>query len=99
MKEIKVTVLSPADNEEAMRFIFPNADKIDVSLTGSNGNVQLKYVFEAILAIQMDDDVTVSFEPTNGYGNGMYIQVCKAYVESLQRELDQVRSLIVSEEF
>lgn len=47
--------------------------------------------------MQMDDEVSVCFKKTDGYENGMYVQVCEAYTRSMQQELDQVRELILSE--
>lgn len=101
MKRITTTVLFADENkaEEVLRFCFPDGSAIDVSLTGLEGNSQLKTVFEAVLALQMEDEVSVDFVATEGYSNNMYIQVCKAYTQSLQRELDQVRAAIEAKDF
>ena len=97
MKTVEITVMSLGEDEEAMRFSLPDGTTCDVSLTNLGGGVQLKKAFEAILAMQMDDEVSVCFKKTDGYENGMHVQVCEAYTRSMQQELDQVRELILSE--
>ena len=68
-----------------------------MSLTGENGNHQLKEFFEKLLTFHLKDDVEVVFKPTDGYRNAMYEQVCRAYVDTLANELSPVRTEIIKE--
>ena len=97
MQTLFATVLVDDNENDVLRFSFPDDAKLDVSLTGENGNLQLKEVFEKLLTFQLKDDVEVVFEPTEGYGNAMYEQVCKAYVDTLANELSPVRTEIINE--
>lgn len=99
MQKIITTVLTIDNDDDVLRFSFPDGEEADVSLTVEEGNAQLKAVFAKILSFQMKDEVEVLFEQTEGYGNGMYEQACKAYVQMLGKELAPVRSLILQEGF
>ena len=98
MQKITTTVLATEFCGDVLRFSFPDGSHFDVELTGDDGNVQLKNVFVKILGLQMKDDVEVSFERTEGYGNGMYEQACMAYTQMLGKELAPVRTLILNED-
>lgn len=97
MQKMITTVLSDSEGNDVLRFRFPDDTALDVCLTGESGNNQLKEVFEKVLKLQLKDDVEVDFEPTEGYTNAMYVQVCKAYTGTLANELAPVRAEIVKE--
>lgn len=97
MQRVTTTVLENGEGNDVLRFCFPDSAPLDVDLTGENGNAQLKDVFERVLALQLKGDVEVAFEPTEGYRNAMYVQVCKAYTATLANELSPVRSAIIKE--
>lgn len=97
MQKVTTTVLKNGEGNDVLRFGFPDSTSLDVDLTGENGNTQLKDVFERVLVLQLKDDVRVAFEPTEGYENAMYVQVCKAYTATLANELSPVRSAIIKE--
>ena len=97
MQEMTTTVLKDDNDNDVLRFRFPDGTMLDVDLVGESGNVQLKDVFERVLKFQLKDDVEIEFEPTEGYTNAMYVQVCRAYTETLKKELVPVRSMIIKE--
>ena len=97
MQKVTTTVLKDDNDNDALRFCFPDGTTLDVNLVGENGNVQLKDVFERVLKLQLKDDVEIEFKPTEGYTNAMYTQVCRAYTETLKKELAPVRSMIIKE--
>lgn len=97
MQTLVATVLVDDNENDVLRFSFPDNVKLDVSLTGENGNHQLKEFFEKLLTFHLKDDVEVDFKPTDGYRNAMYEQVCRAYVDTLANELSPVRTEIIKE--
>lgn len=99
MHKVTTTVLNDSEGNDVLRFCFPDETFLDVNLTGESGNNQLKEVFEKVLQLQLEDDVRVGFEPTEGYSNVMYSQVCKAYTDTLANELAPVRAEIIKEGF
>ena len=97
MQTLVATVLVDDNENDVLRFSFPDNVKLDVSLTSENGNHQLKEVFEKLLTFHLKDDVEVVFKPTEGYRNAMYEQVCRAYIDTLANELSPVRTEIIKE--
>lgn len=59
MQTLVATVLVDDNENDVLRFSFPDNVKLDVSLTGENGNHQLKEFFEKLLTFHLKDDVEV----------------------------------------
>jgi len=91
MIEVKLTVLSDIDV-----LIFglddeqPEAYVVD--LNSSNSQNELKTVFSRLLQMLLDDDISLQYTIAPGYNKRLYMDVCKEYVDDLNRELSQVRT-------
>ena len=93
--EIKMTATVNDEGNDVFRLL--DGDGIDVEVTGNKGVEQLKQLFNRLLNLMLVEEVTVEFEPTTGYGNKMYEDVCREYVGVLETELVKAREKLVAE--
>ena len=88
--EVKLTVLSDVDvlifglDEE-------QPEAYTVNLNSADSQKELKKVFSHLLPMLLDGDISLKYTIAPGYSKGLYKDVCKEYVEDLNRELTQVR--------
>lgn len=90
MIEVKLTVLSDADvlifalDEE-----HPEAYVVDLNSSSSQND--LKKIFSRLLQILLEEDILLQYTPVPGYSKGLYKDVCKEYIDDLNRELSLVK--------
>lgn len=72
-------------------------DDYIVSLSSSTSQNELKKVFSKLLQILMEEDVTLRLTIAEGYGKTLQKEVCQAYIEDLNRELQQVKESMKAE--
>ena len=89
--EVKLAVLSSADvlifglDEE-------KPEEYVVDLNSANSQNELKKVFSSLLQMLLDEDIFLQYIVAPGYGKGLYKEVCKEYIDDLNRELSQVKT-------
>ena len=89
--EVKLTVSSGADvlifglDEE-------QPDAYVVNLNSSNSQNEMKKVFSQLLQMLLCDEIALKCVIAPGYSKGLYKDVCKEYIDDLNRELLQVRT-------
>lgn len=94
--EVKLTVLSDAD----VLIFGLNEDQPEayiVNLNSADSQNELKEVFSHLLQILLEEDISLKYTIAPGYSKGLYKDVCKEYIDDLNRELSQVRSNIEKE--
>lgn len=62
-----------------------------VNLNSSSSQNELKCVFSKLLQLLFDDDIMLNLIVSEGYKKGLYKDVCKEYIDDLNRELVQVK--------
>ena len=93
--EVKLTVLSDVD---VLVFCLDEAqpEAFVVNLNSSNSQKELKNVFSQLLQMLLIDDISLKYTIAPGYSKGLYKDVCKEYIDDLNRELSQVKASICS---
>ena len=65
-----------------------------INLNSDLCQAQMKEVFSKLVCLCINNDVELSLEIEEGYGRGLYKDVCQEYVRELQRELNNVKEKI-----
>ena len=88
--EVQLTTLSDADvlifgldKEQPYAYI--------VDLNSSSSQSELKIVFAKLLQVLLEEDISLEFTIAPDYKKGLYKDVCKEYIDDLNRELTQVK--------
>lgn len=63
-----------------------------VSLNSPTSQNELKAVFSKLLELMLVEDIQLQLSIESGYSKGLYKDVCKEYIEDLNRELIQVKT-------
>lgn len=92
---IIVVELTVSGETDILMFHFSEEEKLTVNLNSSESQSDFKIVFSKLLEMMLDSDVLLSFKKTEGYSKDLYIDVCKEYVEDLNRELAEVRKSLI----
>lgn len=71
-----------------------NKDCYPVNLNSPTSQNELKNIFSKLLPLLLTDDITLQFVVAEGYKKGLYKDVCKEYIDDLNRELVQVKGNI-----
>ena len=89
--EVKLTVLSDIDvlifgldEEQPEAYV--------VNLNSADSQNELKKVFSHLLQMLIETDIYLKYTIAPGYSKGLYKDVCKEYIDDLNRELSQVRA-------
>lgn len=94
--EVKLTVLSDADV-----LVFgldeKQPEEYVVNLNSANSQHELKKVFSYLLQKLLEEDIMLEYTAAPGYSKGLYKEVCKEYIDDLNRELSQVRTNLKKE--
>ena len=93
--KIKMTVIKLEDGSDAFRLKSENP--IDLVVTNDSGTEQIQKMFVLLLGMLRSDNVEIEFEKTEDYGNAMYEDVCKEYVNALNSELKEAREALLQE--
>ena len=97
---IKVELCAMDSDTDLLRFNIDEESIIDVNINDSSCQNSLKKVFSALLEKMIEQDITLEYKVSEGYERKMYIEVCKEYIDDLNRELmetaDKLRQEIKS---
>lgn len=94
--EVTLTVLSDVDvlifglDEE-------HSEAYVVNLNSSNSQNELKNVFSRLLQMLLCEDIALKYIIAPGYNKGLYKDVCKEYIDDLNKELLQVKGNVDKE--
>ena len=95
-----MTVRANAAGEDVFRLSSENGDDFDVRLTDAEDAIALKHMFSEILSsLLRDKEISVSYEDTEDYKNGMYKEGCKEYVGVLASEIESAKTRLIIEGF
>ena len=94
--EVKLTALSDLD---VLIFGLDEAqpDEYIVDLNNANSQNELKQVFSRLLQMLIEEDISLKYTIVPGYRKELYKEVCKEYIDDLNRELSQVKASIDKE--
>ena len=96
MIDVELTVFSEAD-VLIFRLDDEHPDEYVVNLNSSSSQNELKKVFSKLLQMLLEEDVLLKYSIAPGYSKGLYKEVCKEYIDDLNRELLQVKESMHSE--
>lgn len=94
MIKVGSKVVNGADGSFSLVFTFDD-ESLSVLLTSKESSQDLKTVYEKLLALLLADGVSVSLDEESS-APGMFLDVSKEYVKSLNNDLVTVRQEIVS---
>lgn len=95
-----MTVRTNSEGKDVFRLSSENDNGFDVRLTDAEDATALKHMFSEILSsLLQDEEVSVSYEDTKDYKNGMYKEVCKEYVDVLATEIESAKARLITEGF
>jgi hypothetical protein len=94
MIKVGSKVVDGADGSFSLVFTFDD-ESLSVLLTSKESSQDLKTVYEKLLALLLADGVSVSLDEESS-APGMFLDVSKEYVKSLNNDLVTVRQEIVS---
>lgn len=72
-------------------------DAYTLNLNSATSQNELKVVFSKLLQLLMEEDIILQLVIADGYGKGLYKDVCKEYIDDLNRELVQVKESVKKE--
>lgn len=72
-------------------------DAYTVNLNSTTSQNELKEVFAKLLQLLLSEDISLKLIIAEGYSKGLYKDVCKEYIEDLNRELVKVKESIKQE--
>ena len=95
MNQITLNVKLFAENtdDDILAFLFEDAES-RVNLNTDSCQAELKEAFSKLIKLSLDNDVSLNLIIEDGYGRGLYKDVCTEYIAELQRELDSVKEKI-----
>lgn len=98
-KIIKVELCAVDSDIDLLRFHIDEDNIMDVNLNDSSCQNSLKKVFSALLEKMIAQDIKLEYQVSIGYERKMYIEVCKEYIDDINRELlemaDKLRHEII----
>ena len=94
--DVTLTVLSDKD-VLVFRLDDEHPDEFVVNLNSPNSQNELKAVFSQLLQTILEAEVLLRFVIAPGYSKNLYKDVCKEYIDDLNRELSQIKAVISKE--
>ena len=73
------------------------SDAYTVNLNSATSQNELKVVFSKLLQLLLEEDIVLRLVIAEGYGKGLYKDVCREYIDDLNRELSQVKESMKKE--
>ena len=95
MNQIILDIKLYAENEDddILSFVFGDGER-KVYLNSDSCQGQMKDAFSRLVKISLSNDVQLHLIIDDDYSRGLYKDVCKEYVQELQKELDGVKDRI-----
>ncbi len=95
-KVINVELTALDEKTDLLQFKFDD-NVLAVNLNSPLCQNDLKAVFVRLLQMLIENDVSLEFYHADDYSRKMYIEVCKEYINDLNRELTVVKDRILKE--
>lgn len=94
--DVTLTVLSDVD---VLVFGLDDKKQYDytVNLNSATSQNELKNVFSRLLQLLLQEDIILNLVIDKDYGKGLYKDVCREYINDLNRELTQVKASLIKE--
>ena len=94
--DVTLTVLSDVD---VLVFGLDDKKQYDytVNLNSATSQNELKNVFSRLLQLLLQEDITLNLVIDKDYGKGLYKDVCREYINDLNRESTQVKASLIKE--
>lgn len=70
---------------------------IAVDLNSEQGQLDLKVVFSALLEKMCNTKIVLKYSVEEGYSVNLFKEVCKDYIEALNKEIDKVYDSMTAE--
>lgn len=95
MNQITLEIQLFAENtdNDILAFQFDDGE-CRVNLNMDSCQAELKDTFSKLIKLSLENDVTLKLKIEEGYGRGLYKDVCTEYINELQRELNNVKERI-----
>lgn len=94
--EIINVKLLEVDGVDTLIFEIPEMeDGLSVNLNTNEGQNDLKKVFENLLVLINKQDVELKLEIDEHYKKGLYKEVCREYIDDLNKEIKSVRGEVL----
>ncbi len=93
---LNVKLFAESTDDDILAFQF-EPDECRVNLNTDSCQAELKDVFSKLIKLSLSNDVTLNLIIEDGYGRGLYKDVCTEYITELQHELDTVKDKIRKE--
>lgn len=90
---LNVKLFAESTDDDILAFLFEDAES-RVNLNTDSCQAELKEAFSKLIKLSLDNDVSLNLIIEDGYGRGLYKDVCTEYIAELQRELDSVKEKI-----
>ena len=74
-----------------------HSDAYAVNLNSATSQNELKVVFSKLLQLLLEENIVLQLVIAEGYGKGLYKDVCREYIDDLNRELAQVKESMKKE--
>ena len=71
--------------------------ELSVNLNSNESQRDLKIAFTELLTLLQTTDIELVFEISDGYSKGLYKDVCREYINDLNKEIKQVKQRIQHE--
>ena len=94
MIKVDSKVVAGEDDSFSLVFTFDSVS-LNVLLTSKESSQDLKRVYEKLLTLLLTDGIIVELDEKNS-AQGMFYEVSKEYIQSLNNDLAAVRQEIVS---
>ena len=90
---LNVKLFAESTDDDILAFLFEDAES-RVNLNTDSCQAELKEAFSKLIKLSLDNDISLNLIIEDGYGRGLYKDVCTEYIAELQRELDSVKEKI-----
>jgi hypothetical protein len=88
-------VLKKSGDQDLLIFNLEREHKIQ--LNSSDGQQIIKELFSDILSFMLKKPITINLRIEESYGNSLMIDVCKAYIKDLNKEISQISKTLPEE--
>ncbi len=90
---LDVKLYEDSGENDILSFQFEDTEG-KVYLNSDSCQAQMKEVFSRLIILSLNDDIQLKLIIDEGYGRGLYKDVCSEYIKELQKELDNVKDRI-----
>ncbi len=96
-KTIDVVLYSDSEKQmDILSFQFDD-ESCKIDLNSEDSQPQLKMVFSKLITESLENDIVFNLVVGENYDRELYIDVCKEYIQDLQKELNNSKERIRKE--